>query len=312
VNTAIAATIGLIYMLARDGEMPAAFTSLNRHGVPKLPLAASVLLPSVVLLLTLPNPQDALHMLAGLYAIGVVGAIAVNVGSCTFNRALPVKWWDRGMFGVTFVILSAVELTLARTKPDALFFVVCVLGIGLALRAWSHKHAGLATVTVPREVAEIVQPEALEKLRPRCIEGQKIMVAARGVTPVLRFALNEANLRNATLYVLYVREVAFYLGGTNPSPAKASRPKWQDDPQAAAIMSLCIKAGEEYGVPVMPVYVVSTNPAGTITDISATMGVDILMLGSAHRSTMSRLLKGDVVTQVATGLPEEIELVIHG
>jgi amino acid transporter len=44
VNTAIAATIGLLYMLSRDGEMPAAFTSLNRHGVPKLPLAVSVIL----------------------------------------------------------------------------------------------------------------------------------------------------------------------------------------------------------------------------------------------------------------------------
>jgi amino acid transporter len=308
VNTAIAATIGLLYMLSRDGEMPSAFSTLNRHGVPKLPLAASVLLPCGVLTLTVPNPKDALHMLAGLYAIGVVGAIAVNVGSCSFNRELPVKWWDRGMFGITFVILSAVELTLARTKPDALFFVLCVLGVGLALRAWSHKHAGLATVTLPKEVAEIVQPEILEKLRPRCVEGQKILVAARGVTPVLRFALNEATLRKATLYVLYVREVALFIGaGTNP----ASRPKWQEDPQAAAIMTLCLKAGEEYGVPVMPVYVVSTNPAGTIIDLCATMGVDILMLGSAHRSTMSRLLKGDVVTQVATGLPESIELVIH-
>jgi nucleotide-binding universal stress UspA family protein len=134
------------------------------------------------------------------------------------------------------------------------------------------------------------------------------MVAARGITPVLRFALNEASLRSATLYVLYVREVALFIGArTTPG----SRPKWQEDPQAAAIMTLCLKAGEEYGVPVMPVYVVSTNPAGTITDICATMGVDILMLGSAHRSTMSRLLKGDVVTQVATGLPENIELVIH-
>jgi nucleotide-binding universal stress UspA family protein len=138
------------------------------------------------------------------------------------------------------------------------------------------------------------------------------MVAARGVTPVLRFALNEASLRDATLYVLYVREVAFFIGGVNPAPTKSPRPKWQDDPQASAIMSLCLKAGEEYGVPVMPVYVVSTNPAGTIIDISATLGVDILMLGSAHRTTMARLLKGDVVTQVATGLPEEIELVIHG
>ena len=34
VNTAIVAMIGVIYMMARDGEMPRPFTKLNRHGVP--------------------------------------------------------------------------------------------------------------------------------------------------------------------------------------------------------------------------------------------------------------------------------------
>lgn len=79
VNTAIAALIGLLYMLARDDEMPKPFAALNRHGVPRLPLYASVILPGVVLLFTIPNPNTALHMLAGLYAIGVVGAIVVNL-----------------------------------------------------------------------------------------------------------------------------------------------------------------------------------------------------------------------------------------
>lgn len=310
VNTAIAALIGLLYMLARDGEMPRAFTTLNRNGVPKLPLAASIVLPAIVLLLTLTDSENALKMLAGLYAIGVVGAITVNLGCCTFNKALPAKWYDRALFGTTFVILFAVEFTLARTKPDALFFVVCVLGAGLALRAWSHKHAGLATLTVPQEVADAVSPEALDRLRPKCEEGARILVAARGVTPVLRFAINEAALRHGTLYVLYVREVAFYFGGN--AAQQKQRPRWQDDPHAAAIMSLCMKVGEELNVAVMPVYVASTNPADSIVDIAATLGVDILMLGSAHRTTLARLLKGNVVTEVAEKLPENIEMLIHG
>ncbi|HWQ91183.1 MAG TPA: amino acid permease, partial [Clostridia bacterium] len=48
VNTAISALIGLIYMMARDGEMPRSFSRLNAHGVPRVPLAISVLLPIVV------------------------------------------------------------------------------------------------------------------------------------------------------------------------------------------------------------------------------------------------------------------------
>ncbi len=38
-NTAIVAMIGLLYMTARDGEMPRQFKKLNRHGVPLFPLA---------------------------------------------------------------------------------------------------------------------------------------------------------------------------------------------------------------------------------------------------------------------------------
>ncbi len=41
VNTAVAAMIGLLYMLARDGEMPQPFTKLNSHGVPWLTLVGS-------------------------------------------------------------------------------------------------------------------------------------------------------------------------------------------------------------------------------------------------------------------------------
>ena len=75
--------------------------------------------------------------LAGLYAIGVVGAITVNLGSCTFNRTMGFTWYDHVLFGITFVILAFVELTLAHTKLDALQFVLAVLIGGLALRAYT-------------------------------------------------------------------------------------------------------------------------------------------------------------------------------
>src|SRR6201993_3049824 len=49
-NTAIVAMIGLLYMMARDREMPQQFKRLNRHGVPIWPLAIAIGLPVVVLL----------------------------------------------------------------------------------------------------------------------------------------------------------------------------------------------------------------------------------------------------------------------
>src|SRR5213595_2714071 len=100
-NTAIVAMIGLLYMMSRDREMPRQFRILNRHGVPVYPLLIALGLPTVVLLFVANFTA-----LAGLYAIGVVGAITVNVGSCAFNRTVGFTWYDRVLFGVTFVILA--------------------------------------------------------------------------------------------------------------------------------------------------------------------------------------------------------------
>src|SRR5213595_1103715 len=204
-NTAIVAIIGLLYMMSRDREMPRQFRRLNRHGVPMWPLVIAVCLPIVVLLFA-----GNFTSLAGLYAIGVVGAITVNLGSCTFNRTMGFTWYDHVLFGITFVILAFVELTLAHTKLDALQFVLAVLIGGLALRAYTQKLQGLTTLTVSREVAKMVTPDLAANMRTRLEEGQKIMVAARGITPVLSFAMDEAQLRKATLFVLYVKEVAVY------------------------------------------------------------------------------------------------------
>jgi amino acid transporter len=303
VNTALTAVIGVIYMMARDGDLPRPLTRLNSHGVPYLPLIIATGLPMVILFLA----RD-FDVLSHLYEISVVGAITVSLGSCVANRRLIMSWFERGAMGLTFAVLMAVEITIAYTKPDALFFGVLVIGVGLTLRAWSHKTTGLATVTVTREVAEMVKTETLDRLRPKMQEGQKIMVAARGATPVLRFALDEALLRKATLCVLYVKEIAVILGNSTPG----GRTRWQDDPQAAAIMNLCLKLGEELDVCVQPIYAVSSDPASTILDLTATLGVDYLMLGSAQRFTMAKLLKGDVVARVAAGLPEDIQLIIHG
>lgn len=73
VNTAIVAVIGLLYLMGQDGEMPPQTARLNAHGVPFWPLVAATVLPIIVLIVA-----DTGDALAELYAIGVVGAIAVK------------------------------------------------------------------------------------------------------------------------------------------------------------------------------------------------------------------------------------------
>jgi amino acid transporter len=304
VNTAISALIGLLYLMARDGEMPRPFRRLNKHGVPWFPMGIALALPVLVVIIFGES-----QTLAGLYAIGVVGAITVNLGACSFNKKLAMRWWERAVMRSTFLVLLAVEFTIARNKHDALFFALCILIFGLSLRAYAQRRAGLTTLTVTQQVAATLVPEAVADLRINLGPDQSILVAARGITPVLRFALEEARLRQATLYVLYVREIAVALPAPLPM---AEPPRWQNNRQAAEIMYSMLEQGRQNQVSIIPLYAVSENPAATILDLAATLGIDILMLGASQRRRLVNILKGNVVTEVARNLPENIQLIIHG
>jgi amino acid transporter len=293
VNTAITGIVALLYVMARDGELPDTFLQLNRFGVPWVPLITATILPVVVL-----NLDDSVEGLAALYAIGVVGAIAINLGSCAFARNIDLKKFERVTMKGTFFVLAAVWITIALSKLYALLFVVIVLGVGLALREITFRHR-LAAPAAPK-LATVV-PVAPAPGAPPVFLGQFILVAARGWTPALQFALEESRVRGAQLLVLYVREVAVNIDmGSN----------WQDDPDAKVLFTRL--EAEARGLKVNKLYSISDSPADTIIDIAATFGVDTVVLGGSRRATLVNLLKGNVVARVAANLPESMHLIVIG
>jgi nucleotide-binding universal stress UspA family protein len=86
-------------------------------------------IPAVVLLM-FPEVEK----LADLYAIGVVGAIAINLASISTNPALSIRRGERALMLVLTVILVAIELTICVVKPHARSFALIVLVAGLAGR----------------------------------------------------------------------------------------------------------------------------------------------------------------------------------
>ena len=312
VNTAIVDLVSIQYMMAKDGEMPQPFTMLNRFGVPWIVLLIAMFAP--ILVIDIQGSENALHGLADMYGIGVVGAITVNLGSSAFNFKLPMLRRERVLMMVTFVLLAAIELTIAATKPHALVFAVSVLGLGFATRAM-HKGVALKMPAPVERVAGRFFPvlvaskplaghlgvAAAEILNPlgRKTPIHAIMVAARGITPTLRFAVDEAQAHGAQLFVLFVREQYT----TIPVPLIE-----EEDEEAQAVFQAVKSVAA--GVEVIPIYAVSDDPAWTILDNAAIAGVDVLVLGHSRRTALTRLLRGDLMQQLATQLPEEIRLVI--
>ncbi len=142
-NTAIGDMVSIQYLMARDKELPSFFTTLNKFGMPWIGLVTATVVPAIVLLLVGSDTE----MLADLYAIGVVGAITINMLACGSNKELDLVTWERIVLLTVGVVVAFIEVSIAYDKPKALMFAMSVVGVGLtgrfaAKREWEQ--VGLA------------------------------------------------------------------------------------------------------------------------------------------------------------------------
>jgi amino acid transporter/nucleotide-binding universal stress UspA family protein len=297
VNTAIVALIGISYLMSRDGELPPQFQKLNEFGVPNLGLLVAAVIPAILVVFV----KD-MSGLADLYAVGVVGAIATNLGACSTDRKLNLATWERVLMFITFMIMLAIELSLLVDKPSARIFASTVLLVGLFLRGLaveysSRQKAALASAApLPKPVLT-----APLKFNMENVDGLPIMCAIRGAGRTLDFALEQARETRRPLYLLFVRTLPVLT-------EQDYKKKWQEDEEAREVF-LAAKS-KANGHPVFPCYAVSDSVADTIVDIAATVGVSYLILGAPERGGLAQLLRGNIIREISNSLPEEISLLV--
>jgi amino acid transporter/nucleotide-binding universal stress UspA family protein len=311
VNTAVAAMVSVQYAMARDGELPAAFTRLNAFGVPWMGLITAVSICAIVLVF-----QGDVEQLAHLYAIGVVGAITLNVGSTFFNRRVQVKSWERAGLGIIAAVLLCVECTIAVQKVEATIFAGSVIIGGYLLRSLVKKAPALKTyvpVVAERigswfEAPPVPEAEALSMVGVRPFDPSlaKILVCTRGNPELLKFAAEEADARGANLLVLFVRDLRVAYG-----PPAGGTFRLEDDADAIPIFAHANNLARELKIPLMPIYCVARSPAEMILDFAGTYAADYVIMGVTRRGTLFRALRGDIISEVAANLPPETKLLIH-
>jgi amino acid transporter/nucleotide-binding universal stress UspA family protein len=301
VNTAIVDLITIQFLMARDREIPPVFQRLNRWGVPSFGMLLATVVPMLLVLLV----KD-LAGLADLYAVGVVGAIATNLGATATDRKLSMKPWERGLMFVTFIVMAAIEISLLVDKPNARYFAVTVLVVGLILRGLVQERRMKREVVPPKAIAPEKLPVevALPAREPVVVTfgSESILCAIRGTGRTLDFALREARETGRRLYLLFVREQPFMT-------EQDVKRKWQEDPEASAIFG----TAKQQAGDVTPLfcYAVSPSAAETIVDIAATLGASRVILGAPHRSALLNLIRGSVIREVSNSLPEEIDLLVY-
>ena len=294
-NTAIVDLIAIQFLMSRDREMPSPFQRLNKWGVP----GAGVLLATVVPMVLVVIVKD-MSGLADLYAVGVVGAIATNLGATSTDRKLSIKTWERGFMFVTFLVMAAIEASLLIDKPNARYFAVTILAAGLILRGLAQERRAKKEARVHGRTFSV--DVAASRGDSISFGVESILCAVRGTGRTLDFALREARQTKSRLYLLFVREQAFL---TEQDVGR----KWQEDEEASRIFDEAKrKAGDQ---PPLFAYAVSASAAETIVDMAATLGASRLILGAPKRSALLNLLRGNVIREVSSVLPEEIDLIVY-
>jgi amino acid transporter/nucleotide-binding universal stress UspA family protein len=297
VNTAIVDLIAIQFLMSRDRELPKIFQRLNKWGVP----SAGMLLATIVPMLLVMIVKD-MSGLADLYAVGVVGAIATNLGATSTDRKLSIKSWERTLMFATFIVMAAIELSLLVDKPNARYFAVTILAVGLILRGLVQERR------MKKEAAPLLpasMPVQLTRNGPAVAAadtGEAILCAIRGTGRTLDFALREARETGRRLYLLFVREQRFMT-------EQDTKRKWQEDPEASQIFEAAKKqAGDR---PPLFCYAVSESAAEAIADIAATLGASRLILGAPRRNALINILRGNLVREVSDLLPVEIDLLVY-
>jgi amino acid transporter/nucleotide-binding universal stress UspA family protein len=297
-NTAIVDLIAIQFLMSRDRELPNIFQRLNKWGVPNAGMLLATIVPMALVLMV----KD-MAGLADLYAVGVVGAIATNLGATSTDRKLSIKTWERTLMFGTFIVMAAIEISLLIDKPNARYFAVTILAVGLILRGLVQERR------MKKEAAPALVPErlAVDRARPMSeapapLGGEAILCAVRSAGRTLDFALREARKTGSRLYLLFVREQPFMT-------EQDAKRKWQEDDDASKIFEEAKqKAGDQQP---LFAYAVSPSAAETIVDVAATLGASRVILGAPQRSALINLLRGNVIREVSNSLPEEIDLLVY-
>ncbi|MCC6676282.1 MAG: amino acid permease [Phycisphaerales bacterium] len=296
VNTAVMAMVSVQYSMAQDRELPRTLARLNYSGVPWLGLIIACILPTLVLLL-----EADVKALGELYAIGVVGAITINVVSCAVNKSLPIRPWERRGLWILGSLMALIELTIVVAKPNATIFagtlIALVMGFRIAVRRLKPAAAEKLEMPAMGWLAEITrEPLKQEPGRPR------IMLAARGRDQA-EFAVELAKKRRATLFGLYVRTLRIM----DVTPGQI--PRIENDPVAQETLGTVAVLARQANIPFIPIYITATDIPSEILDYTVTFGCDTLIMGKSRRTLFSRRVVGDVLAEVAKHLPDGVALI---
>ena len=290
-NTAVNGLMSIVYIVSRDGELPAIFQRVNRFGAPWVAAIIATGVPVLILLIS----HD-LESLAALYAIGVIGAVAINITLCSMHPRLRRMRRKVPML-LLGVVLLAIWVTLAFTKLHALVFVTVVMAVGLIARAatkWYQRRHGDRPSLLRQAVHEQLTNDALAQ--------PKILLGTYGSEVLAPAAFAQAKADHATLVVCFIRQIALNVKFENRQLTMDT------DTAAVKTFSRFLDMGHRAGVPILPVYDMAPDAAEVMAETAAIYGCTKILIGTSRQGALYHLIKGHFQRRLEAILPPDIQV----
>ncbi len=288
VNTAVNGLMSIVYVVSRDNELPPVFQKVNRFGAPWVAAILATGVPVIILLIT-----HELEQLAALYAIGVIGAIAINVTLCAIHPRLRRMSRKIPMI-LLGVFLLAIWITLACVKREALLFVAVVMAIGLFAR-WLTKRLALRK----GPPVSLLQRAIEEACTPQALGMPKVLIGTYGSDRLAPAAFTAAREQHAALVVCFIREV-------NLSYQWDTQFRLDTDLAAQRTFARFLDLGHASGVPVIPIYDSGPDAAILMAENAAMLGCSQVLIGTSRHGALYHLVKGRFQERLESVLPPDM------
>ena len=279
-NTAVNGLMSIIYVMSRDGELPAVLPEAQRLRRPvgrrdrrrrRARDRAAVL----------PRPGDARVALRDRRRRR--GRARLHPRRAPPAPAQVVPQGRRSARSALFLVV--VWVTLAFTKLHALIFVTIVMAVGLILRG-----ADQAATPERRPKPSLLRQAIMEQLPADALSPPKILLATAGSDEMADDALKIAQGRE--------RGAGRDVRPRGRAVATRSRPRTRftldTDPAAQSLFTDFLEHGHRYGVPVIPMYDTGTNAPELIAEFAAMNGVDKVLIGSSRRGALHHMHQGQL------------------
>jgi amino acid transporter len=308
------AFIGCYNVFAAVGEhgyLPAAVARADSPGQPPRGAVAVITLGAMLLIV---GSHGEPHILAQLFAFGLLGSYAIT------SISLDVLRWREKRRGITFVFGTLVSLTVVVpwvtswfTKWEAALYGSLTSGAFLAVAYITHRgwiragrfgflsaasaEAAASEMSTALEVLTLDEAAALHQTYP----STTLLALRTSNRPLCQEVARRAKgVGDSAVMVIYVDEIPGFLFPPRRGPS----------PDALRVLRAAVTDLREAGIDAVPVWRLAHDAGASIAEAAETLGAHCVFVGTNQRNSVWHFLEGNVLKRLVAELPADVRVVI--